>query len=111
MERGKKYLKLAAFIPAIVLVGAFIGCRSGAFPMFSKPEPMPEPHPLGLNMPKPPANPPAAPESKPPVFMSGTKSMKISPRTAELLNLAGEQNTPPAKPLAASPAAPNAPGP
>jgi hypothetical protein len=38
--------------------------------MFSKPEPMSEPHPLGLNMPNPP--------EKKPTFMPGAKSMALS---------------------------------
>ncbi|MCI0702671.1 MAG: hypothetical protein L0241_16445 [Planctomycetia bacterium] len=78
MDWRKRYLKLAAFLPAIILVGAFIGCRSGAFEMFSKREPMPEPHPLGLNVPNPPANQQSAEQpapEKPPTFMSGTKSL------------------------------------
>lgn len=75
MEARKKYLKVLAFVPAIVLIGAFFGCRGGAFPRFSKPEPKPEmPSPVA---PQPPANLPAAPsgtESKPPVFFNGTKA-------------------------------------
>jgi hypothetical protein len=42
VERIKKYLKFAALIPAILLVGAFVGCRSGAFHLNSKPEPKTE---------------------------------------------------------------------
>jgi hypothetical protein len=83
MERRKKYLKVLAFVPAVVLVGAFVGCRGGAFQMFSKPEQK--------------AEPPAS-ESKP-TYTPGTKSFAPVPFIAP----AGEQNT-------AAPA-PNAPQP
>ena len=46
MERRRKYLKLLAFVPAIVLVSGFIGYRAGAFELFSKPEPQPEAQPV-----------------------------------------------------------------
>jgi hypothetical protein len=77
--RSKRFLKFAAVIPAIVLVGGFVGCKSGALELFSKPEPLPEPHPLGHNEPKSPAASPtetAAPEKKP-VFIGGAKSPNL----------------------------------
>jgi hypothetical protein len=79
MERRKKYLKLAAFVPAIVLVGGFVGCHAGAFSRFSKPEPKPEP---ALPTPEPAApNPP----NSPPVLMSGTKSLNAKGVTIGLV--------------------------
>ena len=65
--RSKRFLKFAAVIPAIVLVGGFVGCKSGAFEMFSKPEPLPEP----------PAASPTEPVEKKPVFMPGSKSINL----------------------------------
>ncbi len=88
MAQRKRYLKLAAFIPAIILVGAFIGCRSGAFERLTKPEPPPEPHPLGLNMPPSlttpqPPTPQPTPNAKP-VFFSGAKSPNLPSITVGL---------------------------
>ena len=71
MQSRRKYLKLAAFVPALVLVGGFIGYRAGAFelPWLSKPAPPPEvqpdPQPTA-------AQPPANSE---PTFLPGSKSL------------------------------------
>ncbi len=93
MRRCKQCFRFAAFIPAIVLVGAFIGCRAGAFDLFSKPEPKPEPHPLSLNAPNPPAEPPA-PDKKT-TFMPGAKSMAINPEVWNKLNQEGKADPAP----------------
>jgi hypothetical protein len=76
MGRRKRYLKMLAFVPAIVLVGGFVGCHAGAFSRFSKPEPKPEPFP-----PPPEPTPPNPPPQGKPTYMPGAKSMMIgSPR-------------------------------
>ncbi len=91
MELRKKFLKALAFVPAIALVGGFIGCRTGAFQMFSKPETPPEAAP-----PQPPAPPdtPPASESKPSVFFSGSKSPNLPGVTSGLSPAGGQQVTP-----------------
>src|SRR5262245_42230414 len=81
MERRKKYLRFAAFVPAIVLGVVFIGCRSGVFDTFSTPEPKPEPQQPSATpqaaptQPNPPVSQPQPAPEKPPVIMSGTKSI------------------------------------
>ena len=75
MERRNKYLKLLAFVPAIVLVGGFIGCRAGVFNnVFSKPEPKPDPQPTGVT-PQPLVR--QLPEEKS-TFMPGSKSINLT---------------------------------
>jgi hypothetical protein len=81
MDRRKKYLKLLAFVPAIVLVGGFIGCRAGVFDAFSKPEPKPDPHPTGVQ-PQPLV--PQLPEEKS-TFMPGSKSINLTGPTIGLV--------------------------
>lgn len=110
--RWKQYLRFAALIPAITLVGAFIGCRSGAFDLFSKPEPLPEPHPLGFNEPpKPPAASPAEqPAEKKPTFLPGSKSINLTGTTIGLTP-AGTHTPDLDVPVRTQPAAPNAPKP
>lgn len=76
MEPRKKYLKLVVFVPAIVLVGGFVGYRAGAFQTFSKPEPQPEPQPAAVTE-QPPA-PQPAPESGP-AYMGGSKTLILAP--------------------------------
>src|SRR5258708_4563332 len=112
MERLKKYLKFAAFIPAIILVGAFVGCHAGAF-TFSKPEPKPESQPTVT--PQPP-NQPAS--EKPPLFMSGTKSINnkgitfgLPPAGTNTPDLDVPVRTQPLPPQATLPPTPNAPKP
>jgi hypothetical protein len=77
MDRRKKYLRFLAFVPAIVLVGGFIGHRAGAFELFPKPEPQPEsqPDPQPTTSPHPPAT-QLAPESDP-TYMPGSKFIRI----------------------------------
>lgn len=84
MDGRRKYLKVLAFLPAIVLVGAFVGCHAGAFQMFSKPEPQPDPQPVAA--PQQPAPQPAqpAPENKQPTFMPGSKSLILPGTTTGL---------------------------
>jgi hypothetical protein len=92
MQRRKKYVKALAFVPAIVLVGSFVGCQAGAFRMFSEPEPAPQA----------PANPPPAAQPSadtPPVFMVGTKSI------GNVIPTAGVGSTP-SDPLQPRPNAP-----
>ena len=97
MDRLKKYLKPLAFVPAIVLVGGFVGCHAGAFSRFSKPEPKSEPHPLGYNMPNPPA-------PEPPVLMSGTKSLNAKGVTIGLTPAGTHIPDDPPKPAPPTPA-------
>jgi hypothetical protein len=82
MDRARPYLKVAAFVPAIVLVGGFVGARAGvfvipSFPIFSKdvpqPEAQPQPDPVAATQ-----QPPAVqtlPDDHP-IFMSGSKSFR-----------------------------------
>ena len=102
MKLRNRFLKLAAFLPAVTVVGAFIGCRTGAFERFTKSEPPPA-------APQPPT--PPASEGKP-VFMGGSKSINVS-GTVIGLTPAGtftpDLDVPVREP--SRPAAPNAPGP
>ncbi len=43
MERKSPYLKIAAVVSAVLLVGAFVSYRAGAFQRPAPPEPQPEP--------------------------------------------------------------------
>lgn len=82
MGRRNKYLKLLAFVPAIVLVGGFIGCRAGAFNnVFSKPEPKPDPQATGVT-PQPLVR--QLPEEKS-TFMPGSKSINLTGPTIGLV--------------------------
>jgi hypothetical protein len=108
VDKARPYLKVAALASSILLVAAFVGCRSGALQMFSKPEPMPEPHPLGLNMP----NPPADQSPAQPTFMPGAKSMALSGVTIGLTPAgtnAPDLDVPVRQPM--NPPTPNAPRP
>jgi hypothetical protein len=67
MGKAKPVLKAAALVSSVLIVGAFIGCRTGAITPFSKPTPPAE-------TPQPTTTTPATPDSKP-TFMSGTKSL------------------------------------
>src|SRR5215208_332909 len=67
MQGWKKYRKFAAFIPAVILVGGFVGYRAGAFERFTKTEPQPDP---GAN-----TQPQPASEGDP-AFMAGSKSFR-----------------------------------
>lgn len=64
MSRTKPYLKVAAFVPAIVLVVPFVAYRAGAFERFTKPEAQPAAQ--------------QAPEGQPPqAFLYGSKSAPV----------------------------------
>jgi hypothetical protein len=90
MQGQKKYLKLAAFVPAIVLVGGLVGYRAGAFERFTKSDPQPA------------AAPQPAPEGKR-TYMPGSKFMHI-----EIPPLGGTSPTDATPPDAAPPSpAPN----
>ena len=113
MKLRTRFLKLAAFLPTIAVVGAFIGCRTGALDRFTKPEPLPEPQPLGFNAP-PPADPQPDPtgSERPPVFMSGSKSPNMKGITVGLTpagTFTPDLDVPVREP--SRPAAPNAPKP
>lgn len=83
MDRRKRYMKVLAFVPAIVLVGGFIGCHSGALPWLGKPEPQPDPRPPAtLQQPVPVQAP--APEKKPETFLPGSKSINLKGTTIGL---------------------------
>ena len=83
MQGRNKWLKLVAFVPAIVLVGGFIGYRAGAFelPWASKPAPQPEAQPVTASEqpPTPETIPLAATPEGTPTFMSGSKSLVLTP--------------------------------
>jgi hypothetical protein len=78
MKKTKPYLQAAALVSSVLLVGAFIGCQTGAFQPFAKPEPPPE-APQWVTTPEPTPNPPAS-EGKP-TFMPGSKSLMIGLQT------------------------------
>lgn len=80
MDEANPYLKVAALASSLLLVAAFIGCRSGAIHPLSKPEPLPTTPPQ------------PAPES-PPVFLSGSKSLNVRGSIVGLTPLTRE-NTP-----------------
>lgn len=99
MKRRLRFLKFAAFIPAIVLVGGFIGCRTGMFEVLSNPPPAPQT----------PSVAPVPESDKRPAIMGGSKSpgpVGIAPPSAP----ATQQQSPvPTQPVAQPPA--NAPAP
>ena len=79
MERARPYLKGTAVMSAVVLVGAFVAYRAGAFQPFERTDAPPAPElttsnesPQSLTVP--PATQPTA-EHKEPVFMPGSKSL------------------------------------
>lgn len=98
MQGRKKYLKFLAFVPAIVLGGGFIGYRAGAFELFSKPEPQPDPQPTAS--PQPPDAPPAS--EKPRTYMPGSKFIYIDlkPPGEAAPTAVVPPNSPPEKPPA-----------
>lgn len=63
MRPASRVRKLLAFAPALVAVGAFVGCRGGAFDRRATPDPPPAAAPAG----------PTAGEGKP-VFIGGSKA-------------------------------------
>ena len=76
MNKAKPYLQVAALVSSVLMVGAFIGCRSGAFQPARKPEPQQATPPS--------ATPPLpAPEGKP-TLMPGSKSANIVDTTSGL---------------------------
>jgi hypothetical protein len=77
MDGRKKYLKGLAFVPAIVLVGGFIGCQAGLINLGLKTEPQPEIQPDAT----------AQPQSNADgqqTFMPGSKSINLSGATLGL---------------------------
>jgi hypothetical protein len=96
MQGRTKWLKFAAFVPAIVLVGGFIGYRAGAFelPWASKPAPQPEAQPATASEqpPTPQLTPPSATPEGNPTFMAGSKSFILTPHVPLITTPA---NTPP----------------
>jgi hypothetical protein len=107
MTNRKRYLKLVAFVPAIILAGGLIGYRAGAFHLFDAPQPPPEPAAVV---------PPAAPLFFPlddNAYMAGSKSSKPAiplPPGADvsgILSTSGSGAQPAPPPV--SPAAPAAP--
>jgi len=90
MSRARPFLKVAAVVSSVLLVGAFIGCRTGAFRPLAKPEPQPAPTQ-------------PAPEN-PPTFMSGSKSLNGGPGyTIGLTPAGGAAPNDPAKPATTEP--------
>lgn len=103
MDRRRKYLKALALVPAIVLGGAFVGCHAGAFKMFEKEKPAPQPDPQPVAEPQLPAVPP---QEKPPLFMSGTKSISNKGLSIGLIPADETSPTTPRPPLSPTPPPP-----
>jgi hypothetical protein len=125
MERARPYLKVAAVVSAVALVGSHIAYRAGAFstpiPTESQPEPPtanpPQPPPASMfgsksvpavtpgqtnstaNAPFVPQPAPVAPapHDKPPTFLSGSKSFTIYD-FSDFSKLTHSQSTAPAPP-------------
>jgi hypothetical protein len=75
VNASKPLLKAAALTSSLLLVGTFIGCRTGAIRPYSKPTPQPA---ESLTTPaSPQQEAPAASPSKPPLVMPSTKSAGI----------------------------------
>ena len=76
MDRRKAFLKGAAVVSALVLVGSFVAYRAGAFT--KPPEPLPQPEPEATVAPQQP--PPGAIEgtsNEDLIFLAGSKSSDI----------------------------------
>lgn len=101
MSWKKVVLKVAAFVPAIVLVGGFVGVRAGLIQVTSKPEPAPEP--TATTAPEKPAT-----VDEVPTYMSGSKSIvfttqiptgsnpPVAPNSTPLVPTQGGPEKPPA---------------
>lgn len=85
MNKAKPYLQAAALVSSVLMVGAFIGCRTGTIQPLGKADPRPA-------APQPPAAQPT-PEGKP-TLMPGSKSLMIDLRA---------NGTPAANPPGAAP--------
>lgn len=72
MERARPYLKVAALLSTVALVGAFVAYHAGAFAQPPAPEAPAEPQPT--TGPQPSAESPAPPLDPHPAFMYGSKS-------------------------------------
>jgi hypothetical protein len=82
MDRRKAFLKGAAVVSALVLVGSFVAYRAGAFELFSKPELQPEVQPVAA----PQESAPTPPQS---TFLPGSKSINLTGTTIGGLTPAG----------------------
>ncbi len=71
MEQSKPYLKVASVVSAVLLVGAFVSYRAGAFERFTKPESQPA---VAAPTPDPEAPPVLSVEQSPQTFMYSSKS-------------------------------------
>ncbi|VTS03220.1 unnamed protein product [Gemmata massiliana] len=101
MSWKKVFLKVAAFVPAIVLVGGFVGVRAGLIQVTSKPEPAPEP--TATTAPEKPAV-----AGEVPTYMPGSKSIVFTtqipagasppavPNSTPLVPTQGSSEKPPA---------------
>ncbi len=87
MSWKKVFLKAAAFVPAIVLVGGFVGVRAGLIQVTSKPEPAPEP--TATTAPEKPAV-----TGEVPTYMSGSKSIVFTTQIPAGSTPAAPNNTP-----------------
>jgi hypothetical protein len=98
MERAKPYLKVAAVVSAVCLVGAFVAYRAGAFdgPPPPAPPPAPETQPAPGPVP-PPAPTPETPTS--PTFMLGSKSAYVYDENALKALTQSTQTGSPANPV------------
>src|SRR5580700_3495924 len=79
MEQARPYLKAAAVVSTVTLVGAFVAYRAGAFQPFGKPDAQPaaeftSPNATSQSPITPPATQLTA-ENKEPTFLPGSKSL------------------------------------
>ena len=99
MERRQPYLKVAAVVSAVLLVGCFVAYRAGAFHRPAEPAPQPEQQSEGATQPAPNAAPPSR------AIMYSSKSAEVFIPGSEVT----PEGAPPAVP--ATPATPPAPQP
>jgi len=78
MERAKLIFKPLAIVSAILLVGAFVGYRAGAYHRPTPPEPQPEPQPAATaTQPVPEGQPVPYVDHKTLALMAGSKSAAV----------------------------------
>ena len=125
MAQKQPYFKIAAVVSAVLLVGAFVSYRAGAFERFLKPEPQPptEPQaepagetPAGTDQKSQvfiyssksapaftPAPAPTTPVPEKPVFLGGSKSIVLTPTSGFPPGTASKPGAAPPSPNAPKP--------
>ena len=94
MERARPYLKVAAVVSAVTLVGALVAYRAGAFAMPIPVETQPEPQPAAAPEPAP-EQPVTTTDQLNPAIMYGSKSAPAFPGvTTGLTPPSGTQSPP-----------------